>query len=215
MTNAETITRLADTALDLHTRARAQITPGGDTIGDGMPHAGGFGPKAPDNGAMMSLSDSLTVAAHTMLDWLWDAGIKPREQLPGLWTRWNTRTFGREVLGDNSRGEGMKHVHASLVRDAAWIAGAPGIELPLAEFERIVNLGLKVFPHEDTKWIDIADASSKYGRAERTIIDWVRGGLIEHVGEFPNVQVREDDVAKYIETVNRIRIENINAINGR
>lgn len=179
-----------------------------------MPHAGGFGPRSPDNGAMMSLSDSLTVAAHNLLEWLWGAGIKPREHLPGLWTRRNLDTFGREVLGDNSKGEGMHYVHASIRRNAPWIAGAPGIEWPLAELEHVVNMGLKVFPHEDRRWIDVSTASSKFGRSERTITDWVKNGIIDYVGDFPFIQVREDEVSSYIETVKRMRVENLAKING-
>ena len=75
MTNAETITQLADTALDLHTRARASIEPGGDTIGDGMPHAGGFGPKAPLSHPMLDLADSLTRTLHGLCEALWGAGV--------------------------------------------------------------------------------------------------------------------------------------------
>ena len=215
MTNAETITNLANTALDLHTRARAQITPGGDTIGDGMPHAGGFGPRAPDNGAMMSLSDSLTAASYNLLAWLWDTGVKPREYIPGVWTRRNVDTFDREPLGDDSTGLGMANVHQKIVENAPWIAGLPGVEIPVVELERIINIGLKVFPGEDTTWITIRKASAKYNRSERTVLDWVKSGIIEHVGEGENILVKDEEVSSYVETIKRLRIENINKVNGR
>ena len=214
MTNAETITRLADTALDLHTRARARIEPGGDTIGDGMPHAGGFGPKSPDNGAMMSLSDSLTIASHNLLEWLWGAGIKPREHLPGLWTRRNLDTFGREVLGDNSKGEGMHYVHASIRRNAPWIAGAPGIEWPLAELEHVVNMGLRSFPQEDTRWVSPEEAARKSGRSEVTLYEWAKAGTVNVLNDNWGLMYDIHDVMGIVDVLNnekRQRMMNINA----
>ena len=181
MTNAETITQLADTALDLHTRARAQITPGGDTIGDGMPHAGGFGPRPPLSHPMLDLADSLTRALHGLCEALWAAGGMPREHLSGLWTRRNLDTFGREVLGDLSNGEGMRHVHRYVHQYAPYIAGAPGIEDSLADLEWYVNRGLKLFPREAAKWITIEQACKLSGRARKTVEDWRRAGWVESI----------------------------------
>ena len=181
MTNAETITRLADTALDLHTRARAQITPGGDTIGDGMPHAGGFGPRSPLSHHMLDLADSLTRALHGLCEALWASGGMPREHLPGLWTRRNLDTFGREVLGDLSGGEGMRHVHRYVHQYAPYIAGAPGIDGALADLEWYINRGLKLFPREAAKWITIEQACKLSGRARKTVEDWRRAGWVESI----------------------------------
>lgn len=214
LTNAETITRLADTALDLHTRARARIEPGGDTIGDGMPHAGGFGPRSPDNGAMMSLSDSLTVAAHNLLEWLWGAGIKPREHLPGLWTRRNLDTFGREVLGDNSKGEGMHYVHASIRRNAPWIAGLPGIEWPLAELERVVNMGLRIFPQEDTRWVSPDEAARQSGRTIRTLRAWHETGMVKVLNDNWGLMYDINEVLNYSDTLANGMRTRINVINA-
>lgn len=172
MTNAETITHLADTALDLHTRARAQITPGGDTIGDGMPHAGGFGPRPPLSHPMLDLADNLTRTLHGLCEALWAAGGMPREHLPGLWTRRNLDTFGREVLGDLSNGEGMRHVHRYVHQYAPYIAGVPHVEDALADIEWYVNRALKLFPREAPKWITLEQACKLSGRAERTIKNW-------------------------------------------
>ena len=181
MTNAETITRLANTALDLHTRARAQITPGGATIGDGMPHAGGFGPRPPLSHPMLDLSDSLTRTLHGLCEALWAAGGMPREHLPGLWTRRNLDTFGREVLGDLSNGEGMRHVHRYVHQYAPYIAGVPGAEGALANVEWYVNRGLKLFPREAAKWITIEQACKLSGRARKTVEDWRRAGWVESI----------------------------------
>ena len=172
MTNAETITRIANLAAELHTRAREQITTGGNTIGDGMPHAGGFGPKAPLNHEMLDLADNLTRTLHGLCDALWKSGVMPRQHLPGLRTRRDINSFGREVLGDVRDGEGMRHV-VKYVRDhAPYIAGVPNIERPLADLEYIVNKALKVFPRESPQWITIEQACKLSGRAERTIRNW-------------------------------------------
>ena len=183
MTNAETITRLADTALDLHTRARAQITPGGDTIGDGMPHTGGFGPRAPLSHEMLDLADSLTRTLHGLCEALWVSGALPREHLPGLWTRRNMDTFGREVLGDLSNGEGMRHVHRYVHQYAPYIAGAPCIEDALADLEWYVNRGLKLFPREAPKWITIEQARKLSGRSERTIRNWRTNKWVDTIAD--------------------------------
>lgn len=181
MTNAETITNLANTALDLHTRARAQITPGGDTIGDGMPHAGGFGPRPPLSHPMLDLADNLTRALHGLCEALWGSGVLPREHLPGLWTRRDMGTFGREVLGDLSGGEGMRHVHRYVREYAPYIAGAPGVEDVLADLEWYVNRGLKLFPREAAKWITLEQACKLSGRARKTVEDWRRAGWVESI----------------------------------
>lgn len=172
LVNAETITRLADTALDLHTRARARIEPGGDTIGDGMPHAGGFGPRSPLSHPALDLADNLTRTLHGLCEALWGAGIMPREHLPGLWTRRNLDTFGREVLGDLPPGTGMSHVHEYVTRNAAWIAGVPLIEDALADVEWYVNKGLKMFPVSAPKWVTLEQACKLSGRAKGTIGQW-------------------------------------------
>lgn len=181
MTNAETITQLADTALDLHTRARAQITPAGDTIGDGMPHAGGFGPRSPLSHHMLGLADNLTRTLHGLCEALWAAGGMPREHLPGLWTRRNLNTFGREVLGDLSDGGGMRHVHRYVHQYAPYIAGVPGIKEALADVEWYVNRGLKLFPREAARWITIEQACKLSGRARKTVEDWRRAGWVETI----------------------------------
>lgn len=172
LTTAETITSLADTALDLHTRARARIEPGGDTIGDGMPHAGGFGPKAPLSHPMLDLADSLTCTLHGLCEALWGAGTMPREHLPGLWARRDIGSFGRQVLGDLSGGQGMKHVHAYVTAHAHWIAGVPLVEDDLAAVEHVVNRGLKMFPREAPKWVTLEQACKLSGRSKWTIKDW-------------------------------------------
>ena len=183
MTNAETITRLADTALDLHTRARAQITPGGDTIGDGMPHAGGFGPRPPLSHPMLDLADNLTRTLHGLCEALWASGGMPREHLPGLWTRRNLDTFGREVLGDLSGGGGMRHIHRYVHQYAPYIAGTPGIEDALADVEWYVNRGLKLFPREAAKWITIEQACKLSGRSERTIRNWRTNKWVDTIAD--------------------------------
>lgn len=181
MTNAETITRLADTALDLHTRARAQITPGGDTIGDGMPHAGGFGPRPPLSHPMLDLADNLTRTLHGLCEALWVSGGMPREHLPGLWTRRNLDTFGREVLGDLSSGEGMRHVARYVRQYAPYIAGTPHIDDALADVEWYINRGLKLFPREAPRWVTIEQACKLSGRARKTVEDWRRAGWVESI----------------------------------
>lgn len=192
MTNAETITRLADTALDLHTRARAQITPGGDTIGDGMPHAGGFGPRPPLSHPMLDLADNLTRTLHGLCEALWVSGGMPREHLPGLWTRRNLDTFGREVLGDLSSGEGMRHVAGYVRQYAPYIAGAPHIDDALADVEWCINRALKLFPREAPKWVTIEQACKLSGRARKTVEDWRRAGWIESIrDEYGTMYSRE------------------------
>ena len=208
MTNAETITRLADTALDLHTRARAQITPGGDTIGDGMPHAGGFGPRPPLSHPMLDLADSLTRALHGLCEALWESGGMPREHLPGLWTRRNLDTFGREVLGDLSNGEGMKHVHRYVHQYAPYIAGVPGIEGALADLEWYVNRGLKLFPREAAKWITIEQACKLSGRSARTIKDWRTKKWVDTIADDYGVLYSRAGIIAVTESMNEAAREN-------
>lgn len=192
MTNAETITHIADTALDLHTRARAQITPGGDTIGDGMPHAGGFGPRPPLSHPMLDLADSLTRTLHGLCEALWVSGGMPREHLPGLWTRRNLDTFGREVLGDLSGGEGMRHVASYVRQYAPYIAGTPHIDDALAGVEWYINRALKLFPREAPKWVTIEQACKLSGRARKTVEDWRRAGWVESIrDEYGTMYSRE------------------------
>lgn len=192
MTNAETITRLADTALDLHTRARAQITPGGDTIGDGMPHAGGFGPRPPLSHPMLDLADNLTRTLHGLCEALWAAGGMPREHLPGLWTRRDIDSFGREVLGDLSDGEGMRHVAGYVRQYAPYIAGTPHIDDALADVEWYINRALKLFPREAPKWVTIEQACKLSGRARKTVEDWRRAGWVESIrDEYGTMYSRE------------------------
>ena len=196
MTNAETITHLANTALDLHTRARAQITPGGDTIGDGMPHAGGFGPRPPLSHPMLDLADSLTRTLHGLCEALWVSGGMPREHLPGLWTRRNLDTFGREVLGDLSAGEGMRHVARYVRQYAPYIAGTPHIDDALADVEWYINRALKLFPREAPKWVTIEQACKLSGRARKTVEDWRRAGWVESIrDEYGTMYSREGIIA--------------------
>ena len=212
MTNAETITRLADTALDLHTRARAQITPGGDTIGDGMPHAGGFGPKAPLSHEMLDLADNLTRTLHGLCEALWKSGVMPRHHLPGLRTRRDLDSFGREVLGDVRDGEGMRHV-VKYVRDhAPYIAGVPHIEQPLADLEHIVNKALKVFPRESPQWITIEQACKLSGRSARTIKDWRTNKWVDTIADEYGVLYSRQGI---ITTVNAIEGKRIAALKSR
>lgn len=208
MTNAETITHLADTALDLHTRARAQITPGGDTIGDGMPHAGGFGPRPPLSHPMLDLADSLTRALHGLCESLWATGGMPREHLPGLWTRRNLDTFGREVLGDLSNGEGMRHVHRYVHQYAPYIAGVPGVEGALANVEWYVNRGLKLFPREAAKWITIEQACKLSGRSARTIKDWRTRKWVDTIADDYGVLYSRAGIIAVTESMNEAAREN-------
>ena len=208
MTNAETVTRLADTALDLHTRARAQITPGGDTIGDGMPHAGGFGPRPPLSHPMLDLADSLTRTLHGLCEALWAAGGMPREHLSGLWTRRNLDTFGREVLGDLSNGEGMRHVHRYVHQYAPYIAGAPDIEDALANVEWYVNRGLKLFPREAAKWITIEQACKLSGRSARTIKDWRTKKWVDTIADDYGVLYSRAGIIAVTESMNEAAREN-------
>lgn len=208
MTNAETIAKLADTALDLHTRARAQIIPGGDTIGDGMPHAGGFGPRPPLSHPMLDLADNLTRTLHGLCEALWAAGGMPREHLPGLWTRRNLDTFGREVLGDLSNGEGMRHVHRYVHQYAPYIAGVPGIEGALADLEWYVNRGLKLFPREAAKWITIEQACKLSGRSARTIKDWRTKKWVDTIADDYGVLYSRAGIIAVTESMNKSAREN-------
>ena len=210
MTNAETITRLADTALDLHTRARASITPGGDTIGDGMPHAGGFGPRPPLSHPMLDLADNLTRTLHGLCEALWASGGMPREHLPGLWTRRNLDTFGREVLGDLSNGEGMRHVHRYVHQYAPYIAGTPGIEDALADVEWHVNRGLKIFPREAAKWITIEQACRLSGRSARTIKDWRTNKWVDTITDEYGTLYSRAGVLAVVESIKQANIERAN-----
>ena len=210
MTNAETITQLADTALDLHTRARAQITPGGDTIGDGMPHAGGFGPRPPLSHPMLDLADNLTRTLHGLCEALWAAGGMPREHLPGLWTRRNLDTFGREVLGDLSNGEGMRHVHRYVHQYAPYIAGVPGIEDALADVEWYVNRGLKLFPREAAKWITIEQACKLSGRSATTIKDWRTNKWVDTITDEYGTLYSRAGILAVVESIKQASIERAN-----
>ena len=40
---------------------------------------------------------------------------------------------------------------------------------------------LKMFPQEVEEWVSVSTASKKTGRAEKTINDWRRAGVIEFV----------------------------------
>ena len=210
MTNAETITSLADTALDLHTRARAQIAPGGDTIGDGMPHAGGFGPRPPLSHPMLDLADSLTRTLHGLCEALWESGALPREHLPGLWTRRNLDTFGREALGDLSSGEGMQHVHSYVHQYAPYIAGVPGIEDALADVEWYVNRGLKLFPREAARWITIEQACKLSGRSARTIKDWRTNKWVDTITDEYGTLYSRAGVLAVVESIKQANIERAN-----
>lgn len=210
MTNAETITRLADTALDLHTRARARIEPGGATIGDGMPHAGGFGPRAPLSHPALDLADNLTRTLHGLCEALWGAGIMPREHLPGLWTRRNLDTFGREVLGDLSPGTGMRHVHEYVTRNAAWIAGVPLIEDALAALELNVNKGLKMFPVSAPKWITLGEACRLSGRSERTIKDWRTNKWVDTISDEYGVLYSRAGILATIDAIESAKVNRAN-----
>ena len=210
MTNAEIITRLADTALDLHTRARAQITPGGDTIGDGMPHAGGFGPRPPLSHPMLDLADNLTRTLHGLCEALWVSGALPREHLRGLWTRRNLDTFGREVLGDLSSGEGMRHVHRYVHQYAPYIAGVPGIEEALADVEWYVNRGLKLFPREAAKWITIEQACKLSGRSARTIKDWRTNKWVDTITDEYGTLYSRAGILAVVESIKQASIERAN-----
>ena len=130
---------------------------------------------------MLDLADNLTRTLHGLCEALWAAGGMPREHLSGLWTRRNLDTFGREVLGDLSNGEGMRHVHRYVHQYAPYIAGAPGIEDSLADLEWYVNRGLKLFPREAAKWITIEQACKLSGRARKTVEDWRRAGWVESI----------------------------------
>ena len=210
MTNAETVTRLADTALDLHARARAQITPGGDTIGDGMPHAGGFGPRPPLSHPMLDLADSLTRTLHGLCEALWASGALPREHLPGLWTRRNLDTFGREVLGDLSNGEGMRNVHRYVRQYAPYIAGTPHIEDALADLEWYVNCGLKLFPREAAKWITIEQACKLSGRSARTIKDWRTNKWVDTITDEYGTLYSRAGILAVVESIKQANIERAN-----
>ena len=208
MTNAETITQLADTALDLHTRARANIIPGGDTIGDGMPHAGGFGPRSPLSHHMLDLADNLTRALHGLCEALWAAGGMPREHLPGLRTRRDINTFGREVLGDLSSGEGMRHVARYVRQYAPYIAGTPHIEDALADIEWYVNRALKLFPREAAKWITIEQACKLSGRSARTIKDWRTRKWVDTIADDYGILYSRAGIIAVTESMNESAREN-------
>ena len=208
MTNAETITQLADTALDLHTRARANIIPGGDTIGDGMPHAGSFGPRSPLSHHMLDLADNLTRALHGLCEALWAAGGMPREHLPGLRTRRDINTFGREVLGDLSGGEGMRHVARYVRQYAPYIAGVPHIEDALADLEWYVNRGLKLFPREAAKWITIEQACKLSGRSARTIKDWRTRKWVDTIADDYGILYSRAGIIAVTESMNESAREN-------
>lgn len=210
MTNAETITRIANLAAELHTRAREQITPGGNTIGDGMPHAGGFGPKAPLDHEMLDLADNLTRTLHGLCEALWKSGVMPRRHLPGLRTRRDLDSFGREVLGNVRDGEGMRHVARYVRNHAPYIAGVPNIEQPLADLEYVVNKALKVFPRESPQWITIEQACKLSGRSARTIKDWRTNKWVDTITDEYGVLYSREGVLAVVESIRQANVERAN-----
>ena len=153
------------------------MQPGGVGYTD-TPAFGGFSSKSPCSDHAMELGDMEAAFVGNLARYCMAIGTIPRHSLKGLW--WvNGECKGILTYNEDAATLPIQGLINHLAYWAPYIIGTEGVEELLRAGEETRWYSKKMFPNENTEWVNIEEAETITGRARKTIQDWKREGWLE------------------------------------